>query len=57
MIDLKSCCNQQLAEIDLIIQESVGVERLPIKLFTKLLPNIEHYICTSYRVSKKIIVE
>ena len=51
MTDLKSYYDFQLAEIKLIMQESVGVERLLIKLFAKLLLVMEHYICTSYRAS------
>ena len=53
MIDLKLCYNQQLVEIDSIVQELVRVERLSVKLFTKLLPIMEHYICTSHRTSKE----
>ena len=53
MMDLKSCYDWQLAEIGLIVQESIGVQRSPIKLFSKLLLIMEHYICISYRVSKE----
>ena len=38
-------------EIGFIAQELVWVERLSIKLFIKILPVIEYYICTSYRAS------
>ena len=53
MTDLKSCYDQQLAEIGSIVQELVGVERLLIKLVTKLLPVMEYYIYISYRASKE----
>ena len=53
MIDLKLCYDQQLVKIGLIVQESIGVQRLPIKLFSILLPAIEYHICTSYGVSKE----
>jgi len=53
MIDLKLCYDQQLVKIGLIVQESIGVQRLPIKLFSTLLPVIEYHICTSYGVSKE----
>ena len=33
------------------MQESVGVERLPIKLFSKLIPMMEYHICTSFGAS------
>jgi len=35
------------------VQELVGVERLPIKLFAKLLPMMKYYICTSYGISNQ----
>jgi len=43
MINLKSCYNQQLAEIGLIVHESIRVERLIIILFSRLLLVREYY--------------
>ena len=33
------------------MEESLGVELKSIKLLTKILPIIEHYTCTIFRVS------
>ena len=51
--DLESCYARQLAEIRSIIQELVGIERLPIKLFMKMIPVMEDHICIGYRISKE----
>ena len=53
MTDLQVCYDRQLVEIGLIIQESVEVQRLLIKLIAKILPIIEHHICTSFGASKE----
>ena len=50
MINLKSCYDRQLAQIESMVQELVGVERLQIKLFAKLIPVIEYYIYTSLKI-------
>ena len=34
-----------------MIEELVRIEYIVIKLIMNLLPKIEHYICTGYRVS------
>ena len=53
MTDLEVYYNQKLALIGSIIQESVSIERNTIKLILKIIPNFEHYICTSYSISTK----
>ena len=53
MIDLKLCYDRQLAQIESIVQELIGVKRLLIKLFAKLILVIEHHIYTSFGVSKE----
>ena len=50
--DLKACYDRQLPNIGCMVQEAVGVEREPAKLFAKLLPVMEHHICTSFGISK-----
>jgi hypothetical protein len=52
MTDLKLYYDKKLAEIGSIVQESIGIERLLIKLFIKLLPVIQYNICTSYGASQ-----
>ena len=51
MMDLKSYYDRHLVEIGSIIQELVGVKRLKIKSFSKLILVIEYHICTSYGTS------
>ena len=46
--DLEACYDRQLPNIGCMIKESVGAERDLAKLFTKLLPVINHQTCTSY---------
>ena len=49
--DLKVCYDRQLPNIRYLIEESVGVEREPAKLFVRLLPIMNHFICTSFGIS------
>ena len=51
--DLEACYDRQLPNIGCLVQESVGVEREPAKLFAKILPIMNHHICTSYGISKE----
>ena len=53
MIDLTACYDRQLAEIGSIVEESIEIERKPIQLIAKVLPIMEHYICTSFSASKE----
>ena len=53
MIDLIACYDRQLAEIGSIVEESIGIERKPIQLIAKVLPIIEHHICTSFGASEE----
>jgi len=52
-MNLEACYDQQLAQIGSIVQESMGVERNIIKLIAKVIPDFQHYIYTTYRVSEK----
>ena len=52
MTNLKLYYNRQLTQIRSIIKESMGMQRKPVKLIAKLLPNIKYYICTTHRVSE-----
>ena len=51
--DLKACYDRQLPNLGCMVQESVGIEREPAKLFAKLLPVMQHHICTSFGISKQ----
>ena len=51
--DLKACYDRQLLNIGCIVEEAIGVEHEPAKLFAKILPVMQHYICTSFGISKE----
>ena len=50
--DLEVCYDRQLPNIGYLVEESVRVERESAMLFAKILPVMEHHICTSYGISK-----
>ena len=43
-----------MLNIGCLVEELVGVERESTMLFAKILPVMEHDICTSYRISKDL---
>ena len=49
--DLESCYNRQLEIFCGVAEEAIGVERLAIKITTKLIPRFEHCICTNFGIS------
>ena len=49
--NLKACYDRQLPNIECLAEESAGVERKPAKLFAKLLPIMNHFVCTSFGIS------
>ena len=51
MTNLKACYDRQLSEIQSIVKESIGIERKLMQLIAKVLPIMEHHICTSFRAS------
>ena len=51
MTDLQSCYSRQLAEIVLILEESIRIERKPIQLIAKVLLVMEYYVHTNYGIS------
>ena len=51
--NLESCYNRQLSEIASIVEESIRIDRLGIKLIAKILPRFEHHICTSFGISEQ----
>ena len=53
LTDLQACYDRQLPNYASIIEELVGIERSPIKLFTKVLPILKHYIYTGYGISNQ----
>ena len=43
----------QLPNVGCIVQEAVGVERKPAQIFLKVLPIMNHHVCTSFGISQK----
>ena len=46
--DLDSCYDRQLANVCRVVEEAVGVDRMTIKLFTKVILRFEHCMCTNF---------
>jgi len=53
MTDLKAYYDRQLPKIGSIVKELIGIERKLIQLIAKVLPIIEHHICTSFGASSE----
>ena len=53
MTYLKDCCDRQLSKIGSIVQECTGVETKQIQPVTKILPIMEHYVSSTFGVSKE----
>lgn len=53
MMDLKSYYDRQLTKTDLIVQESVGIQRMLIKLFLKIPLVREYHICARFSTSAR----
>ena len=51
--DLESYYNQQLGNIASMVEESVGVDRSRVKLIAKVLPVLNHHVCTGFGISKQ----
>lgn len=51
MSDLEACHDRQLPRIGGIVQEMLGIERKPMKIFESILPIMEHHILTGYGIS------
>ena len=49
--NLKICYYRQLANLESIVEEVVGVKRKIVQLITKVILIFEHHICTSFRIS------
>ena len=52
--DLAIHYDQQLPNIGCLVQDSIGVKRELAKLFAKIMPIMNHHICTSFRISKEL---
>ena len=50
--DLKACYDRQLPNIGCMVQEAVGVNREASKVFAKVLPIMQHHVCTDFGISK-----
>ena len=53
--NLKACCDRQLPSLGCLVEESVGVEREPAKLFAKILLVVNYITHASYRISTQKI--
>jgi len=51
--DLKACYNRQLPNLCGLIEESVRIDRNVIKLIMKIIPIMEHHVCTRHGMSKE----
>ena len=49
--DLEAYYDRQLASIESIILESIGVDWKAAILFARILPALKHYICTNFGIS------
>ena len=52
IMDLAAYYDRQLANIESLVVESIGVERKMAKLIAKVIPAFKYNICTSYVISK-----
>jgi len=50
--DLKASYDRQLPNIGCMVQEAVGVNREASKVFAKVLPIMQHHVCTDFGISK-----
>jgi len=50
--DLKACYDRQLPNIGCLVEESVGVDRNAAKMFAKVLPIMQHHVCTDFGISE-----
>ena len=50
--DLKACYDRQLPNLGYLVQESVGADREASKVFAKVLPIMNHYMCTDFGIIK-----
>lgn len=52
MSDLESCYDRHLPSIGGIVDESIGSERIFVKLMIGKIATFEHYLCKSFGISK-----
>ena len=51
--DLGSCYDGQLSNVRGVVEEAVGVERMSIKLLTKITPWLNYFTNTNFRISEE----
>jgi len=49
--DLAACYDCQLANIESLVLESIGIDRKVLTLIAKILPHFKHYVCTRFGIS------
>jgi hypothetical protein len=52
--DLEAYCDQQLSQLASIIEESIRINRLGVKLIAKVLPILIHHVYTRFGISLRI---
>ena len=50
--NLELCYDQQLCNMASMVEESVGIDCNGMKLIAKVLPILNHYVCTGFGMSK-----
>ena len=50
--NLESCYDRQLGHIVSIVKELIRIDRNGVKLITKVLPVLQHYVYTGFGISK-----
>ena len=53
LIDLQSCYDWQLVNVESIVEESSDRDQNAMKLFTKIIPKFKYYISTRFRISTR----
>ena len=50
--DLEAYYNQQLPILRGMVEKALAVDRKAIKVFSKMIENLRHKVCTSFRISE-----
>ena len=51
--DFESYYDRQLGNVCGVVEEAVGVDRMAIKLSTKITRRFEHFTCTNFGISEE----
>ena len=50
--NLEAYYDRQLSNIYGMVEESIGIDREGVKLISKVLPVLKHFVCTGFGISK-----